>query len=116
MAEDFIDIEHDLGEAVVKIHRLLQWPEVAKKVIERHLDTIVKDAKKEAPVDTGALRDSIRSIGARIAGDLISGEIEVGVDYASFQEKRVHFLSNALEDEIQDLVTDLQRAFNNLLK
>jgi hypothetical protein len=112
----FIEIESNLDEAIERLKRIEKFPEMAKLIIERHLGVIVKDAKEDAPVRTGALRDSIKSLGARIQGDLIKGEIEAGVFYASFVEKRVGFLTDALEGDIQNLVHDLQEAFENLME
>ena len=111
-----IQIDGDFDEARKAIKKLRTWPKVAKKVIERHLKVIEKEAKRGAPVDTGALRDSIRSLGVKISGDVITGEIEVGVEYASYVERRVGFLSDSVEGEIGSLVKDLEEAFEKLMR
>ena len=105
-----------LDEAREAIKKLKKWPQVAEKVIARHLKFIVKESKTQAPVDTGALRDSIKSLGVRISNDVITGTIEAGVDYASFVEKRVGFMSDAIEGDIDELVKDLQEAFEKLMR
>jgi hypothetical protein len=112
----FIQIDDNIGEVLVWLARLEQLPAVFKSVIDKRMDKIVEDAQADAPVDTGALRDSIREMGVKIQGDLISGEIEAGVDYASFVEKKTGFLSGALRGNIDDLVEDLRKAFEKLMK
>ncbi len=112
-----IEIDGDgFEEAREVIKKLQGFPKVVEAVIERHLKGIERKTKLTAPVDSGALRDSIKSLGARIAGDLISGEIEVGVPYASFVEKRVGFLNDEIEDEVSALFKDIKEAFEKLMR
>lgn len=113
----FIEIDIDGAEVLDRhLEKLQKFPEVAERVIEKHLNKIVVDAKSTVPVRTGALRASIRSIGVRIQGDIISGEIEASVNYASLIEERTGFLTDALEGQLDDLIQDLQQAFENLLR
>jgi len=101
-------IEHDL-------------PNVIEGVTEKHLLIIEERAKGLAPVDTGYLRDNIRSLGAKMAGDIISGELVSGADYSSYLEfgtvtiPEKRFLRDALEAEVNSLTQDLESAIEALL-
>lgn len=54
--------------------------------IARASDLVTSDAKANAPVRTGHLRDSIQSMGTTVSSDEVTGGVETDCDYAEFVE------------------------------
>jgi phage gpG-like protein len=90
MAKFKVDVdETDLGE--VKANLTLQVEGTAaavEKVIARFALKIARDAKRNAPVDTGRLRASIQPVLEKLAARVVAGGEITGanVDYAAAQE------------------------------
>lgn len=106
-----------LTELKEKIERLRRWPAIAEEIVTKHLNVIVERAKELAPVDTGFMRDNIRSLGTQITNDLIQGQILSAADYSSFvefgtkyQHEQPH-LRPAVEEELENLISELVNAF-----
>jgi len=57
--------------------------ERADAIVQRYTDLITDEAKRLAPVETGALRDSIAAHLDGMASEITAGE---GLDYAAAQE------------------------------
>ena len=54
-------------------------------LVARYLEIIAREARGLAPVDTGALRESIETDAARVLTEL-AGLVVAGADYAAFVE------------------------------
>ena len=106
----------------IKLRRLEDWPTIAESIIEKHLVIIVETAKVLAPVDTGFMRDNIRTLGAKISQDVIGGEILSAAEYSSFVEYGTKFqtaqphLRPAVERRIEGLIEDLVRAIDKIFE
>lgn len=76
-ASELLALSADLGKASYEVTRK------AQQVVAKAAHDIEGDGKRLAPVDTGALRNSI---GTRISGGGLTAEIGPTVDYAVFVE------------------------------
>ena len=90
MANFQIDVdETDIGEVKANLQLQVEGTESAiEKVIARFALKITRDAKRNAPVDTGRLRASITPVLENLAARVIAGGEIAGarVDYAASQE------------------------------
>jgi len=81
-----IEVEglEELSKALQKYPR--EWQTIAKQSLGPGMALLESESKKEAPVDTGALRSSI---GSEIMGGLgseVVGKVGSNIEYASYQE------------------------------
>lgn len=123
MAKDFIEIHHNLDEIREQITELEQkLVNVIREVVDRHLDKIVTEAKRNAPVDTGFLRDNITSLGAKIGRDVINGEVLSAAEYSSYVHDGTRyiepnpFLDDAIEELEGELIKTLKRELDILME
>jgi hypothetical protein len=81
---------------------------------------VLRDSKKNAPVDTGRLRSGLNSSVEQLSffGRGVSGVIGVGsnVEYAAAMERQVHYLENALEDNEARIVNILGTSVSTIIK
>jgi HK97 gp10 family phage protein len=90
----------------------LKKPESLSPVVKKHALNIQANAAKDAPVDTGALKNSI--IAEPI--DQNNYTITDGVEYGVFQElgtkktSAKHFLGGAAEREAETFFADVRKA------
>ena len=63
---------------------------------------VTRQARINAPVDTGRLRASIAPE-VRQQGKTVQGVVGSNVNYAPFQEKKRHYLQRAFEDSIEKI-------------
>jgi len=91
MAEIQVDIdENDVGEVSATLQ--LEAETVTSRleeVIAKYSLLIARDAKKNAPVDTGRLRASIIPVLENLTAEIVAGGKEIvgtNVDYAAVQE------------------------------
>lgn len=87
MASDTLEFEWDSGQSPDALAKQLQAFDDAlekhlKEAMQRVVLQIEKDAKLNAPVDTGWLRSSIRGIVLPVMGEVIRGVVGSNVDYA----------------------------------
>ena len=88
--------------------------DAVQAVVERYADAIAREAKGFAPVDTGALRGSIRTALSRFSADILAGDDEI--TYAAFVELGTinaaaqPFLAPAFEANRAPFVRDLKAA------
>jgi len=120
MAGIVMDLQAKKLERVAR--RLKDWPEVAQSIFHQWLEEVEGTAQDLAPVRTGYLRDNIQSLGAKLAGDVVKGEILSAAEYSSYvhngtsRMKGQPFLQDAVEEELSKLIRALQAGFNNLIK
>jgi len=90
MADFNVDVdETDLGEVKANLTLQVEGTEAAvEEVIARFALKIARDAKRNAPVDTGRLRASIQPVLEKLAARVVAGGEIAGanVDYAAVQE------------------------------
>ena len=82
----------------------------ARAAVKRSADAIVADAKRRAPVDTGALRDSIEADSIETGKE---AEVTVNVPYAAYVEYGTYkmaaqpFLSPAVAAHTDEFFTEV---------
>ena len=89
-----------------------------QRVLPRHLESamddivtrIQADAARNAPVDTGRLRASVKTLVEQVAADVIKGTVGSNVGYAPEQEIRTAFLRDAIESNRQWIVERIEQA------
>lgn len=94
----------------------------AGEIVERYIFLIAGDAAKNAPVDTGALRNSIVSESGMV--DKLNGVVQDGVEYGIFQELGTGqmaaqpFMIPAVERHAKDFLNSFAElfGFQELLK
>jgi HK97 gp10 family phage protein len=86
--------------------------EKAKKAVKKHALIIQANAAKNAPVDTGALKNSISALPVE---DGKNWSVQDGVEYGIYQElgsppraKKPHFLGNACEKQADKFFDELK--------
>lgn len=115
-------MEFEIESNLEEVRKLFEeararWLADASGVLDRWLEQVEKDAKTIAPVRTGFLKDNIRSLGTRIAGDVIKGSVLSAAEYSSFVEDGTSrmsaqpFLKPSFEKNIDELVTELTQLF-----
>lgn len=86
--------------------------EKAKKAVKKSAFAIQADAAQNAPVDTGALKNSISAL----PKDEKTWTVEDGMDYGVYQELGTskvsarHFLGNAAEKQADKFFDDVKEA------
>ena len=75
-------------ELEMKLKRNADMQEV-KKIVRKHGAELQKNAKRNAPIDTGTLK---RSIGLEIENAGLSAEVEPKEDYSAYVELGTRFM------------------------
>jgi len=87
--------------AAIKIHKefLTQAEEVLENLGDTAADTVVDRARTRAPVDTGALRDSIHKIGGTGGSVFIGSNLPYAgrIEYGTSKTPPQSFLRSALD-------------------
>lgn len=117
-----IEIEglEELQEALEKFPG--EWDRIAREALGPGMALLESDAKRFAPVDTGALR---ASIGSQIAGGIgsqIVGKVGSAIEYASYQEYGTRYQSGkpylrpSLAKNAQKVVKMFEQGIDGALK
>lgn len=84
-------------------------------IVKRHAFAVQAKAARNAPVDTGALKNSIKALPDQ--SDPLRWTIEDGVTYGIYQElgtppraKKPHFLGNACETQAEKFFKEIMEA------
>jgi len=92
------------------------YDEKVEDAVERACRLVEADAKKDAPVDTGRLRASIRIEVERIEKDIVEGKVGTNVNYARYVEfgtskqSAQPYLRPALRNNFKEIVAIIQEA------
>jgi len=109
------EFDEDIARLIRDVRDIRErWFDVATDVVDQWAEIVADQAKRNAPVGSGDLRESIVAIGARVAGDVVQGSVLSGVEYSSFVESRDPYLGPAVEQNIEDLVRILVEEFDKL--
>ena len=76
---------------------------------------VTRQARINAPVDTGRLRASIAPE-VRQAGKTVRGVVGSNVRYAAFQEKKKHYLQRAFEENLEKIKTLIRDVVARIVK
>lgn len=113
-----VEIEHNIDDVINSLERSVEKAiKAAEKELQLTALEIERDAKLNAPVDTGMLRASITSTGS-------GSEYEIGtnLEYAPFVEYGTRymaaqpFLFPAFEKGVKDLKKNINKAVASALR
>jgi len=109
------EFDEDIARLIRDVRDIRErWFAVATDVVDQWAEIVADQAKRNAPQESGDLRESIVTIGARVAGDVVQGSVLSGAEYSSFVESRDPYLGPAVEQNIEDLVRILVEEFDKL--
>jgi Bacteriophage HK97-gp10, putative tail-component len=90
----------------------------ALKATETELTKLLADAKENAPVDTGRLRESGRLIRSGTNFSVVFGDVTVRgieVDYAQIVDLRTNYLQDAADKHLSGLADKVTKEVNRKL-
>lgn len=90
--------------------------------MNKSVSLVWRDSVKDAPHKTGHMRRNIHGKPAKVVGSKVIGEIGSKVHYTIYQElgtktiKAKYFLTNALKNNIDNIIHLFQKAINKIFK
>jgi len=90
--------------------------------MNKSVSLVWKDSVKDAPHKTGHMRRNIHGKPAKVVGPKIIGEIASKVHYTIYQElgtkkiKAKYFMTNALKNNIDNIIRLFQKAIDKIFR